>query len=142
MKYLIDTDHISILQKRPAPEYAVLSARMAAHPPSDFAYSIISFHEQVLGAHNYINRARMMADVVRGYKMLADVRIDFMAVTVLPFDVAAAVVFDNLAAQRIRIGTMDLRIASIALSQNLILLTRNSVDFQKVPSLVIADWTV
>jgi tRNA(fMet)-specific endonuclease VapC len=37
---------------------------------------------------------------------------------------------------------MDLRIASIALSQGLILLTRNTRDFSKVPGLVTQDWTI
>lgn len=45
-------------------------------------------------------------------------------------------------AKRVRISTMDLRIASIALSHNLIVLTRNEVDFRKVPGLSIEDWTV
>jgi len=37
---------------------------------------------------------------------------------------------------------MDLRIASIALSRGLTLLTRNSRDFSKVPRLVIENWTI
>jgi tRNA(fMet)-specific endonuclease VapC len=37
---------------------------------------------------------------------------------------------------------MDLRIASIAISRNLVLLTRNVRDFIKVPKLVTEDWTV
>jgi tRNA(fMet)-specific endonuclease VapC len=47
-----------------------------------------------------------------------------------------------LRAQSLRIATMDLRIASIALSQGLTLLTRNSRDFSKVPGLVLEDWTI
>jgi len=61
---------------------------------------------------------------------------------VLAFDDAVSAVFDRLVAQRVRIATMDLRIASIALSQGLTLLTRNKQDFAKVPGLAIEDWTV
>jgi tRNA(fMet)-specific endonuclease VapC len=61
--------------------------------------------------------------------------------TVLPFDGAAATVYDGLLAQRIRVGTMDLRIAAIALSRGSIVLTRNLRDFGRVPGLTTEDWT-
>jgi tRNA(fMet)-specific endonuclease VapC len=60
----------------------------------------------------------------------------------LPFDEAAANVFAGNRAQRIRISTMDLRIASIAVSRDMTVLTRNLSDFRKVPGLKVADWTV
>ena len=41
-----------------------------------------------------------------------------------------------------RISTMDLRIASIALSRDMTVLTCNLGDFRKVPGLKVADWTV
>ena len=66
----------------------------------------------------------------------------FAAAVVLPFEANASAVFDDLVTKRVRIATMDLRIASIALSQQLTLLTRNARDFSKVPGLVIADWTI
>ena len=44
--------------------------------------------------------------------------------------------------QKVRVSTMDLRIAAIAISNNLVLLTQNTEDFSKVPSLVTEDWTV
>lgn len=142
MKYLLDTDHISFLQKRRGLEYAALSARMAQHSPADFAFSIVSFHEQVLGGHALLNRARTTAHLLRGYAFLLEIFQSYLSTPVLPFDAAAAAVFDGLQAQRIRVATMDLRIAAIALSQGLILLTRNVRDFGRVPGVVTEDWTI
>lgn len=142
MIYLFDTDHISVIQRESGSAYGTLMSHIAQHPPNDIAFSIISMHEQVLGCHTYINRARRARDVVEGYEMLAQVLQDFSAVPVLPFDEAAAAVFDELAAQRLRIGRMDLRIASIALSRGMIVATRNARDYGQVPNLRIEDWTV
>ena len=141
MKYLLDTDHISILQRQKGTEYAVLSAKISRLPLSEFAFPIISFHEQILGCHAYLNRARNAQEVVRGYGMFAQVLQDFVAAPVLPFDAVAAATFNDLLAQRVRIATMDLRIAAIALSHDMVLLTRNVRDFGKVPGLQHEDWT-
>ena len=73
--------------------------------------------------------------------MLARVLQDFGAAPVIPFDAAAVAVFDGLLAQRVRTATMDLRIASIALSRGMVLVTRNVGDFGKVPGLQVEDWT-
>jgi tRNA(fMet)-specific endonuclease VapC len=54
MKFLLDTDHISILQKQSGSEYAVLIARIAQVTRAELAFSIVSFHEQVLGCNAYI----------------------------------------------------------------------------------------
>jgi tRNA(fMet)-specific endonuclease VapC len=45
-----------------------------------------------------------------------------------------------LKAAKTRLGTMDLKIASIALANDAILLSRNVGDFQKVPGLQVVDW--
>ena len=142
MKYLLDTDHISFLQRRTGSEFTNLTARIAQHSPADFALSVISFHEQVLGAHTFINRAQTKTDVIRGYTLLLETLQGFSTAPVLPFDAGAIAIFDELRTQKIRVSTMDLRIAAIALSQNLVLLTRNVSDFSKVPELVTQDWTV
>ncbi len=142
MKFLLDTDHISILQKQTGPEYAALLARLALVPRADLAFCIVSFHEQVLGCNTYIAQAKTPADIVRGYQMFDRVLSAFAAALVLPFDTKASAVFDGLVGQRVRIATMDLRIASIALSQGLTFLTRKARDFSKVSGLVIEDWTI
>lgn len=65
---------------------------------------------------------------------------DFQQWQVLPFEAQAADQFEHLR-RVVRIGTMDLRIAATALSRNITVLTRNTVDFEKVPGLTIEDWT-
>ena len=59
--------------------------------------------------------------------------------TVLDFDDAAA--FKKLKAAKIRVGTMDLRIASIALAHSATLVSANLSDFRLVPGLKVEDWT-
>lgn len=141
MTHLLDTDHISILQRPTGQEYPILVANINLHPVGDVVASIISFHEQALGAHNLINQSRTAAEMVRRYELLNQVLVGFSGLTVVQFDAPAAATLDSLKAQKIRIGAMDLRIASIALSRNLVVVTRNAQDFAKIPCLKIEDWT-
>ena len=105
-------------------------------------YQLFSFHEQVIGAHSFINRAQTNTDMARGYTLLLETLNSFAKAPVLPFDAKAIAIFDEMRNQKVRVSTIDLRIASIAISNNLVLLTRNTGDFSKVPSLITEDWTV
>ncbi|MFN5763729.1 MAG: type II toxin-antitoxin system VapC family toxin [Pseudanabaena sp.] len=142
MKYLLDTDHISFLQRRSSSEFIRLTLRMSQHSLSDFALSVIILHEQVIGAHSFINRAQTNTDMARGYTLLLETLNSFAKAPVLPFEAKAIAIFDEMRSQKVRVSTMDLRIAAIAISNNLVLLTRNTGDFSKVPSLITEDWTV
>jgi tRNA(fMet)-specific endonuclease VapC len=114
---------------------------MAAHAPSDLAFPIVSFHEQALGCHTFLVRARTTQELIRGYEILDGILQSFLIAPVLRFDSAAATIYANLTSQRLRVGSMDLRIASIALANGLVVLTRNRRDFGSVPGLIIDDWT-
>jgi tRNA(fMet)-specific endonuclease VapC len=142
MKYLLDTDHLSILQRQTGKAYSNLATRMAHHPLSDFAVSIVTFQEQMLGCHAYINSDRSINSVVKGYEMMARLISDFKVLPFVPFDAGAAITFEQLQPQRIQLAKMDGRIAAIALYRGLILLTRNHRDFNKVAGLAIEDWTM
>lgn len=141
MTHLLDTDTLSIWQNGTGTEYAVLALRLSAHPPADIGVPIVSFHEQMIGANAYLSRGRVGADLVTGYDRLERLRQWYTVLNVVPFDDAAGTRFDQLKAAKIRIGTMDLRIAASALSQSLIVVTRNARDFGQVPGLTIEDWT-
>lgn len=105
-------------------------------------YRLVSFHEQVIGAHSFINCAQTNVNLARGYRLLLESLNGFAKAPVLPFDSKAISIFDKMRSQKVRVATMDLRIAAIAISNNLVLLTRNTGNFSKVPNLIIEDWTV
>lgn len=102
---------------------------------------MISFHEQMEGWLAFLNRARSASQIVLAYSELEELGRSFFEMNVLSFSSQAQTCFDDLRKQRIRIGTMDLRIASIALVEGATVLTANASGFEKVPGLTIDDWT-
>jgi tRNA(fMet)-specific endonuclease VapC len=140
--FLLDTEHIVVLQTKTQPAYGNLNRRMNQHPPTAFYYSIVSLHEQFRGAHAYINSATKPSEVIRGYEMLQRALESYCNAQVSPFDQLASNQFDAPRSQGVRIGTFDLRIASIALVRGFAVLTSNTRDFCQVPGLMVEDWTV
>ena len=140
--YILDTDHLVLLQKRSGTEFTNLLRRIAQHDRSVFFVTIVSFHEQVGGGYQYLWLATSSSGVVRGYDKLETILRDFASAQVLSFSEAAADIFEDLRKQKIRVATMDLRIGSIAIANRMTVLKRNTVDFQRIPNLSIEDWTV
>lgn len=139
--FIFDTDHIGIIQWQSEPEYSRLMARVIQHAATDFFVTIVSFHEEFLGWNAYIGNAKKIEGVVKGYGKLLQILHDFDAAQVLPFDDVAAAQFTSLRRRKLSVGTMDLRIASIALSRSMTVLTRNISDFNRIPGLKVEDWT-
>jgi hypothetical protein len=50
---------------------------MAGHSPSDLYLSVVSVHEQMLGANKYIAQARTRSSVIRGYQMIESAILDY-----------------------------------------------------------------
>jgi tRNA(fMet)-specific endonuclease VapC len=61
---------------------------------------------------------------------------------VLAFTPEAEAIYWQLKVQKVSIGSRDLRIASIALSLDATVVTRNLKDFRQVPDLKFEDWSV
>jgi tRNA(fMet)-specific endonuclease VapC len=107
--FLLDTDHLGIVQRRSAPEHPTLTRRMRQHSLEGYFVSIVSFHEQVNGWNAYIRRARGVEGLVRGYGMFEGILADFARLNVVPFTAAAAERALELRRSGLRVGTMDLR---------------------------------
>lgn len=118
-----------------------LERRLANVPPREVATTIVSYEEQTRGWLGYMSAARSMAAQIEAYRRLKTHLVNYGRILVLDFDERAAVEFQRLRGLRIRIGTMDLRIAAIVLTNDATLLSRNLVDFRKVPGLRVEDWT-
>jgi tRNA(fMet)-specific endonuclease VapC len=104
------------------------------------AVSIVSVEEQMRGWLAAIAKERQARRQVFGYGELARLLDYFRAFQILPFDERAADQFDDLRATKIRLGSMDLKIAAIALVNKAVLLSANRRDFERVPGLRVENW--
>jgi tRNA(fMet)-specific endonuclease VapC len=138
--YIFDTDHLSVLE-RGGVEAQRLMQRLANVNSTQVAASIISYEEQMRGWLSYIAKAKTVEQQVEPYKQLKQQLTNYCTIPILEFDEQAAQEFQRLRKAYPRLGTMDLKIASIALVNKAVLLTRNSADFGQIAGLSIEDWT-
>jgi tRNA(fMet)-specific endonuclease VapC len=137
---ILDTDHMSLLEWGGHGSFA-LRERLADVPPDELATTIISYEEQIRGWMTYLARAKSLEQEVEAYRRLQRHLDNYRQIPVLDFDDRAALEFQSLRTARIRIGTMDLKIAAVVLARGATLLSRNLADFHKVPGLQVEDWS-
>jgi tRNA(fMet)-specific endonuclease VapC len=135
---VLDTNHFSELV-RDSPLVANLQRNIAERRADIFA-TVITAQESFEGWFALINRASAGLEQTKGYAQFLRSIETLVKFTILPFDADAARIFHRLKDAGVRIGTMDLKIASICLSHDATLLTRNRVDFEKVPGLRVENW--
>ncbi len=138
--YIFDTDHLSVLE-RGGVKAQRLMQRLANVNSTQVAASIISYEEQMRGWLSYIAKAKTVEQQVEPYKQLKQQLTNYCTIPILEFDEQAAQEFQRLRKAYPRLGTMDLKIASIALVNQAVLLTRNSADFGQIAGLSIENWT-
>src|SRR5258705_11295987 len=113
---VLDTDHMSLLERSGVQASATLRARLATLQPAEVVTTIISYEEQVRGWMAYIARARSITQQVEAYRRLHRQLGNYCQIPVLAFDAPAAARFQQLRCTRPRIGTKDAKIAAIVLS--------------------------
>ncbi len=135
---LLDTDHISVLQ-RPSSANR-LSNRLIASGEV-FSTTAITLEEQ---SRSWISLlGQYSSDLPRQvvcYDRLVEMFAFFSHWRIYSFSAAAAGEFRRLREQKVRMATSDLKIASIAIVENAILLTANARDFERVPRLKFENW--
>jgi tRNA(fMet)-specific endonuclease VapC len=137
---LLDTDHLTVLRYVDHPRCAALTARLQSSEDRQVATTVISLEEQLRGWLAEIKRSHDVPKQVTAYQRLQKVFEFLNEWEIVPFDERAGEEFQKLQKQRIRIGTQDLKIASIALARDALLLSANLRDFQRVPGLHVENW--
>jgi len=135
--FVLDTDHISLLQRG----HPLVVARVLATPPDELAVSVVTFEEQLGAWYTMIRQARDPAKMARGYEGLLQVLEDARRLHILPFSRPAIERYLELRRTHRRVGRMDLAIAAISLTAGAILVTRNRSDFEQIAGLAIQDWS-
>ena len=136
---ILDTDLLTIIQRAESQEYENLVDRLDA-ANDEVAVCIVSFEEQMRGWLAFIARASTSDDQIKGYARLHGLLEDYANRPILDFDHTAVIEYQRLKNSKVRVGTMDLKIAAIALAHNALLLSRNITDFRRVPGLRVDDW--
>jgi tRNA(fMet)-specific endonuclease VapC len=138
---ILDTDHLTIIQRQNEPAYSSLRTRLRQETSNEICTTIVNVEEQMRGWLAVISHARKVEQEIAAYRRLHALLSFFGGIPVLDFDEVAATRVVQLRRSRLRIGSMDLKIAAIALSRKAVLLSRNLADFQRVPGLQVEDWT-
>ena len=136
---LLDSNHFSIL----------LDERDRLHLPlhnrlnqviDDVAIPIVVVEETMRGWLALIRKTKRVREQVEPYRRLARL-IDYLGKwNIVGWNNEAAAWFERLRKAKVRIGSRDLKIASIALDNDTLLLSANISDFQQVPDLHLENW--
>lgn len=138
---VLDTNHLSALE-RAGPSGTRLRDRLSTCG-QDLFTTVISVEEQLRGRMGTISRlARQPHLQIEAYQRFYEKVENYARWSVLSWDNESAELFESYRKQGIRIGTLDLKIACIAITHDALLLTQNTVDFAKVPGLRFEDWLV
>jgi tRNA(fMet)-specific endonuclease VapC len=132
--YCFDTDVLSAVLHRDPPLHVV--RRLAGIPPEQQFTTAITLGELVYGAarRGSVGLAERIRELIESL------------VAVLPFDESAAEIYGSLGAELEaegkRLDEPDLRIASIAIANDVTLISGNERHFRRVPMLRLENWLV
>jgi tRNA(fMet)-specific endonuclease VapC len=135
---VLDTDHLSELERDSAAGQRLI--RRLETNRSAKVVTIVTVEELLRGWLAELGRHHNPHRQIIGYAKLQRQIETFANWVILPWDSDSAELFLKLRRQGIRIGSMDLKIACIALTRDVTLLTRNANHFTQVPGLRFENW--
>lgn len=131
MKYMLDTNTcIGTIRQKPTR----LLEKIVQFVPGEIGVSAITVAELTYGAQ----KSNFPA------KNLAALEQFLLPLEIADYDHAAAIAYGKIRAELERagqpIGAMDMLIGAHALSLNIVLVTNNTREFQRIPNLKLEDW--
>jgi tRNA(fMet)-specific endonuclease VapC len=131
MKYLLDTNICIALIRQKS---TTLLQKLTSYPPGDVGISSITLAELVHGAEKSA-RPEQNGSALQQF---------LIPLELADFDQQAALAYGKVRALLERsgqiIGSMDMLIAAHAISLDIILVTNNVREFQRVDGLILEDW--
>ena len=106
------------------------------------ATSIITVEEQLTGWYTVLRQAKDDLRLTTAYDRMTRTIRFLSRIQVISYTITAASQFQTFRKARLKVKTMDLRIACGALDAGARLITRNRTDFELVPGLEIEDWSI
>ncbi len=131
MKYLLDTCVVSDYFRRTGN----VAAMMHARPPHDLAISSVTEYEMRFGLARQKKASPQLASKVKSF---------IEVVRVLPFSsreaATAAIVRARLESDGHPIGALDVLIGAVAVAHDLVLVTSNEKEFDRIEGLLVENW--
>jgi len=138
---LIDTDHATYFKYPESDRGSRFISRLSQVEQSEtIGVAIVTVEERMRGWLAAIAKERTAIRQVNAYRELAGLFDFYNEFEIVQFDEHAAAQFEELKRQRLKLGTMDLKIASIVLQHSALLLSANLNDFRTVPGLRVENW--
>jgi tRNA(fMet)-specific endonuclease VapC len=135
---VVDTDHFSVLADARHVSHSQLKVRFLA-TVEPVVIPVIAVEEQLRAWLAQIHRVRDPHRLISPYDRLIRLLETLSEWEILRWNETAANVLNQLRTARVRIGTQDLRIASLAIASGARLLSANLRDFEKVPGLRVEN---
>ncbi|MBW3543119.1 MAG: type II toxin-antitoxin system VapC family toxin [Planctomycetes bacterium] len=137
--YLLDTDMLSYVH---AGHPRVRERFDRTHKSSTVAVTVVTKAESLRARYDYLLKASNAEQLLRAQELLYISERLFDDLPIVPMDEVSVAEFEKLQKRKglKKIGRADLLIASIALSRQATLVTRNLKHFRKVPNLRLENW--
>lgn len=109
---------------------------------SDIRIAVITRIELLRGRFEFLLKASGKEELIRAQKLLNRTEELLSQIPVVPVDEKSGIHFEKMIQiKKLRkIGRADILIASIVLSNNAVLVTRNIRHFRQIPGLSVTNW--